>query len=295
MALLQANGAGDAETFAFVKQDTKKLYDGLSGLRKISNTLTDLGGRANVVMSGVGMKPTGEGDLIHIDIGSHNEKKMSGKAIGMGKSKKLFDQKFSLNDAKHFIKKDILGKKDEQKPKTNGVLDQQFSVNEAVDAGKHLFGKGFEGSDSERDLHRKFMGSGVQIHHHHHYHLGGKHSDSDSESDEEMNGGKLKMSKTSKTIVKGLKTAAHYAIPAATSALGAMAAEALAPELGPVSGVAGAAAGSYAGNQINKKLGIGFGLSAGLGDGVKKGRFVKGSQEAKDHMAKIRAMQKSKK
>jgi len=175
------------------------------------------------------------------------------------------------------------------------VLDQQFSVNEAVDAGKHLFGKGFEGSDSERDLHRKFMGSGVQIHHHHHYHLGGKHSDSDSESDEEMNGGKLKMSKTSKTIVKGLKTAAHYAIPAATSALGAMAAEALAPELGPVSGVAGAAAGSYAGNQINKKLGIGFGLSAGLGDGVKKGRFVKGSQEAKDHMAKIRAMQKSKK
>jgi len=172
------------------------------------------------------------------------------------------------------------------------VLDQQFSVNEAVDAGKHLFGKGFEGSDSERDLHRKFMGSGVQIHHHHHYHLGGKHSDSDS--DEEMHGGKLKMSKTSKAIVKGLKTVGHYAIPAATSALGAVAAEALAPELGPVSGVAGSAAGAYAGNQINKKLGIGFGLSAGLGDGV-KGRPAKGSAEAKAWGAKMKAARDAKK
>lgn len=372
LAVLESNGCGDAEDYAFVKQDTKKLYDNLSGLRKISNTLTDLGGRANVAMNGVGVG--GNGDLIHIDLNSHNgknykmgeglgdglgdgfekyivqsvvfdkdkwdvksakkwlkenehkaskvdteantlrfrqinpdhlkkigysnfktkklgksgimlviayfeEKKMSGKGIGMGK--KLFDQKFSLNDVKHFVKKDVLGKKDVQKPKTNGILDQQFSVNEAIDTGKHLFGKGYEGTDSEARVHRGLMGNGVAIHHHHHYHFNKKmpESDSDSESDEErpMRGGKVKMSKTSKAIVKGLKTIGHYAIPAATSALGAAAGELIAPELGPISGVAGSAAGAYAGNQINKKIGIGL---------------KKGSQAMKDKMARIRAMRK---
>lgn len=375
LAVLEANGCGDAEDYAFVKQDTKKLYDNLSGLRKISNTLTDLGGRANVAMTGVGV--AGNGDLIHIDLNSHNgknykmgeglgdglgdgfekyivqsvvfdkdkwdvksakkwlkenehkaskvdteantlrfrqmnpkhlekigysnfktkklgksgimlviayfeEKKMSGKGIGMGK--KLFDQKFSLNDVKHFVKKDVLGKKDVQKPKTNGILDQQFSVNEAIDTGKHLFGKGYEGTDSEAKVHRGLMGNGVAIHHHHHYHFNKKHpesdSDTDSESDEEkpMKGGKL--SKTSKKIIKGLKTIGHYAIPAATSALGAMAGEVIAPELGPVSGIAGSAMGSYVGKKIDDKLGIGF------------KRPAKGSQAARDHMAKIRAMRK---
>jgi hypothetical protein len=128
------------------------------------------------------------------------------------------------------------------------------------------------------------MGNGVAIHHHHHYHFNKKHpdsdSDSDSESDEEkpMRGGKL--SKTSKKIVKGLKTVAHYAIPAATSALGAMGAEVIAPELGPVSGIAGGAYGSYVGKKIDDKLGIGF------------KRPEKGSQAARDHMARIRAMRK---
>ena len=257
LALFQANGAGDTEDYAFIKQDTKKLYDGLMGLRKISNTLTDLGGRANVVMEGVGIK-----------------KKMSGKSIkGMGK--KLFDQKFSLNQVKHFVKKDILGKKDEEKPKTNSILDKEFSVNEAVDAGKHLFGKGFEGSDSEARVHRSQMGNGIVIHQHHHHHHH-HHPGMDSDSDDEMEGGKLKMSNTSKKIVKGLKTVAKYAIPAATSALGAMAATAIAPELGPISGVAGGAYGSYVGKKIDDKLGLG----------------LKGSQAMKDKMARLRAMRK---
>jgi hypothetical protein len=261
LALFQANNAGDTEDYAFIKQDTKKLYDGLMGLRKISNTLTDIGGRANVVMEGVGVK-----------------NKISTRSIkGMGK--KLFDQKFSVNQIKHFVKKDILGKKDEVKPKTNSILDQEFSVNEAVDAGKHLFGKGYEGSDSEARVHRSQMGNGIiinQHHHHHHHHYKGN----DSDSDDEPTGGKLKMSNTSKNIVKGLKTVAHYAIPAATSALGAMAATAIAPELGPISGVAGGAYGSYVGKKIDDKLGVGL------------KRPAKGSQAAKDHMARIRAMRK---
>jgi hypothetical protein len=50
-----------------------------------------------------------------------------------------------------------------------------------------------------------------------------------------------------------VKTAAHYLIPAATSALGTAAGSVA----GPVGGVAGSALGAYAGDQIDKKLGVG--------------------------------------
>ena len=65
--------------------------------------------------------------------------------------------------------------------------------------------------------------------------------------------------------IKDLKSAAHYAIPATTAALGGLAAEALAPELGPVSGIAGSAGGAWVGNQINKKLGVGLRKIKGRG------------------------------
>ena len=53
-SLLSANGWGDANDFAFVKQDTKTLFKGLSGLAKTAYTLTELGERANVAMTGRG-------------------------------------------------------------------------------------------------------------------------------------------------------------------------------------------------------------------------------------------------
>jgi hypothetical protein len=53
---------------------------------------------------------------------------------------------------------------------------------------------------------------------------------------------------------------------------------------GPMGGIAGSAAGSFAGDQINKKIGIG--LHPG------QGRYPKGSPEAKEHMARLRAMRR---
>ena len=41
MAILQANNMGNEETFKFVKQETKQLFEGLTNLRKISNTVTN--------------------------------------------------------------------------------------------------------------------------------------------------------------------------------------------------------------------------------------------------------------
>lgn len=56
IALLKANSMGDNKVFEFVKQDTSYLFDNLPYLRKLSNTLTDIAGRANVVLEGTGLK-----------------------------------------------------------------------------------------------------------------------------------------------------------------------------------------------------------------------------------------------
>lgn len=67
-------------------------------------------------------------------------------------------------------------------------------------------------------------------------------------------GGAIHWKDMGKKIVGGLKTGAHYAIPAITGTLGGIAGA----ELGPVGSMAGSAGGSYLGNQINKSLGIGL-------------------------------------
>ena len=54
--VLSANKIGNAANQKFVKQDTKKLFKDLPYLRKLSNTLTDIGARADVAMQG-GMMP----------------------------------------------------------------------------------------------------------------------------------------------------------------------------------------------------------------------------------------------
>ena len=40
----------------FIKQDTKQLFQNLSYLRKLTNTITTIGARANVALEGKGMK-----------------------------------------------------------------------------------------------------------------------------------------------------------------------------------------------------------------------------------------------
>jgi hypothetical protein len=67
-------------------------------------------------------------------------------------------------------------------------------------------------------------------------------------------GGKIHWKDLGNKIVGGLKTGAHYAIPAITGTLGGIAGA----ELGPVGSMAGSAGGSYLGNQITKSLGVGL-------------------------------------
>ncbi len=196
--------------------------------------------------------------------------------------------------------------------------------------------------------------------HHYVHHMNNDSSDSDSNSDEEMEGGKLDITKEIKKVGKqvskpvvnkinktiepinniiptankasnkigsyvtskkgGLATdLIDYGIPAAT---GALVGAPLGLVGGPVAGVLGSAAGAKLGKEVivpmvHKKSGAGFKKGSdeahqhmakirALKKGNKKeesndepkeesnkgNRFQKGSQAAKDHMAKIRAMKK---
>jgi len=55
LAVLQANNIGNQEDYSFIKQDTKSLFEGLSTLRKVSNSITDLGAKVNEITQGAGL------------------------------------------------------------------------------------------------------------------------------------------------------------------------------------------------------------------------------------------------
>jgi hypothetical protein len=105
-------------------------------------------------------------------------------------------------------------------------------------------------------------------------------------NDHIMNGGKLSkigqafnkaFNPSKNNVVSGLKTAAHYLIPATTGALGGVAGSFLG---GPVGGVLGSAGGSYLGTQLDKSIGVGV---------RKRGRPKKGTG-ATDSQAYKQAM-----
>lgn len=55
VSIFRANKIGDEQDIAFIKQDTKSLFRDLPYLRKLSNTITDIGGRFNVITTGRGV------------------------------------------------------------------------------------------------------------------------------------------------------------------------------------------------------------------------------------------------
>jgi hypothetical protein len=55
LAILNSNNIGNEQDKSFVKQNTKSLFDNLPSLRKISNTITDLGAKVNEITQGAGI------------------------------------------------------------------------------------------------------------------------------------------------------------------------------------------------------------------------------------------------
>jgi|Laugrespbdmm15dd_1035085.scaffolds.fasta_scaffold03869_3 hypothetical protein len=65
VAFLTANNIGNETDKSWVKQETKVLFDGGNNrLRKIANTLTDLGARVDVLRQGAGIKKKRKGGMI---------------------------------------------------------------------------------------------------------------------------------------------------------------------------------------------------------------------------------------
>ena len=58
--VLKANGVNNDKTHEFIGQDAKKILAGFPALRKVMNTLTDIAGRANVLLEGGGVEDTPE-------------------------------------------------------------------------------------------------------------------------------------------------------------------------------------------------------------------------------------------
>jgi hypothetical protein len=50
MGVLDGNGLNNSERAAFVKQDTKAIFEKNPALRKFANTLTDIGGYGNAAI-----------------------------------------------------------------------------------------------------------------------------------------------------------------------------------------------------------------------------------------------------
>lgn len=69
LALLKGSGIGNEQDYNFIKQDTKTLFKNNPSLRKLSNTVTDIGARANVIFKGSGnSKPLHKGKKIILGI-----------------------------------------------------------------------------------------------------------------------------------------------------------------------------------------------------------------------------------
>jgi hypothetical protein len=111
-----------------------------------------------------------------------------------------------------------------------------------------------------------------------------------------MEGGKINWKKVGNTVWKVakpvVKEVSHKYLPKlaedAGLALGTAAATLSGnPEMIPVAASLGSQVGKTVGKSADKKI-QGLGIGAGMGAGIRKGRFAKGSEEAKEWARKMR-------
>ena len=266
VAILKSNGIGTEEDIKWVKQDNKELFRDLPYLRKFANTLTDLGAKVNEITQGAGVSDT--------DLKSSSKKKVSTNTI-----QKMPKFAKGSQEAKDFMAS-IRGRKKGGSVAIHPPSENPFQgprprppYDEADNAGT-MEGSGVRCPHCETtmrggkiDIGKAFRDFGKKI-------IGKKATKSIEKFGKDA--GKYITSKKG-----GLATdLIDYGVPAATAAIlggvGGLAG-------GPLGGVAGSAAGSKLGKEIIAKE-----LHKATGAGVRKGRFVKGSQEAKDYMRMLR-------
>jgi hypothetical protein len=318
MAILNGNNIGNEQDRAFTKQPTSQLFEGLTTLNRVSNAVTNLGADINTITTGAGI----EGDVLKHLVSHIADPKEKKDARDFKQAKKLIDD---INKNKisgkgimpKFVKgskeaKDYMASIRAKRGKGRGIDSDSDSegkgiAEDVVKAFTVKKGRGVKGGNLKDYLNDKVwskipeayhapieqigrqgikdLGFGITIHqhhHHHHYPQGEGFIDDLKNAFDPKKNGVAKAFEPGGSAEKFGREVGHYGIPALTGAVGGLAGSALgglaSAGLGSFAGgVAGSALGSKAGQEINKMAGLGF---------------KKGSQEAKDHMAKIRAMRR---
>lgn len=263
VALLKSNNIGDAEDIAFVKQNTKELFRDLPFLRKFSNTITDIGARVNVITTGAGNQliSSSKEKILH-----NNIKRMPRFAKGSEEAKEwgrmMREKRMKGGAVIHPPMSSVEASRPRYRTMDGGRVYCPHCET-SMEGGKINIGKAFKklGSDIKKGFNKEIAKPITSI----------ANKTKEAVIDP---AGKYITSKKGGLATDLIK----YGIPAVSGAtLGA-----LGSLVGPVSGVAGSALGSKLG-----ALGAAE-LQKATGTGMRKGRFVKGSQEAKDYMRMLR-------
>jgi len=329
VSIFRANKIGDEQDIAFIKQDTKSLFRDLPYLRKLSNTITDIGGRFNVITTGRGA--ISDKDYVVQSITFDKDKWTTPKAKKWLKEKEYkvpsVDKKENVLRFRQ-IEPDYAEKQGFTEYRTKELDNSGVSLilaykkniisTDNIDMGRKPKMCGEGAIPTQELVERRMYGGAICAMCKHHIDMG----------DSDMEGGKINIGKAFKKLGRDIKKGFNkeiakpferdvikpsekalvpiankagdyitakkgglatdlikYGIPAVSGAtLGGLAS--LATGGNPVAGVAGSALGSKLGAMGAKEL------QKATGTGVRKGRFVKGSQEAKDYMKALRERRK---
>jgi hypothetical protein len=294
--IFDANNIGDESDLKFIKQDTKQLFKDLPYLAKLTNAITDLGAKVNVITEGAGVS-----NYVVQSIVFSKDKWTTPKAKKWLKENQYKAPKVDKTDSQLRFRQI-----EPDKVEADGFTEYR-TKELGTDSGISLILVYKKNKISRKSMKGKgaiptqvLVEEGL---------TGGSICKMCSCKMEEMEGGKLNVGKAIKKAVrKAVKPAEKlavsgsdkvvdyvtskkgglasdlvtYGIPAVTSGLAGLAATA-ATGGNPVAGMAASAVGAKAGAMAAKEV------SKAAGTGVpRKGRFVKGSEEAKAHMKAMR-------
>lgn len=150
MAFLQGSGLGTQENYTFIKQDTKSLFKGLTKTRAVAKQVTNLGQRANIALNG--------GKL----------KKIISSNVIMPKFAK------GSQEARDHMAKIRSMRKGRSKPKEDSESESDSDEEDRMEGrgtgdklAKNLAGNTGRLADAGTNKLISMMGTGVHIHHHH--------------------------------------------------------------------------------------------------------------------------------
>lgn len=263
-SVFKANNIGDQSDIDFIKQDTEQLFENLPYLKKIAHTVTDLGEKVNVITTGAGVLKNKDYVVQSV----------------------IFEKdKYNIKDAKKWLKENNY--KYPKVDKQNNYYRFQQINPDYIESKKY-----------NKYITKNLDNSGIKL-------IIAYKNKNKKISSSNMQGGKINVKKS---LTKGLKSTKNYitdtgglssdllnyGLPATTAALLSAPATALG---GPAAGVAASALGSKLGVMLSDKIAKETVLEDRTGKGMKKprkGRMVKGSKEAKEWGAKMKALRQMK-